>query len=211
MAKEKSRYHTFLFYPDADGVPEDWQERFERLGVPIAISPLHCMDKAKGGGFKKPHYHGIYVANNPVTTESVRNKLRGILSTENVECKAIAKVQIIRESVENVYLYLTHESKDAIKKGKYIYDKKDIIHLNNFDIERYIVIDVDTKKEALRAIVGLVRGYKITNMPDLFELLEVEGEAYGLSDSLVEEVIKANTGYLRLWFDGNYQKYHRPR
>ena len=84
------------------------------------------MDKAKGGGFKKAHYHGIYVAKNPVTSESVRNKLKAVLSSQEFECKAIAMVQVIHESVESVYLYLTHDSKDAIKKAKYRYNKDDI-------------------------------------------------------------------------------------
>ena len=33
-------------------------------------------------------------------------------------------VQIVHESVESVYDYLTHESKDAKAKAKHIYDKK---------------------------------------------------------------------------------------
>ena len=150
MAKEKSRNFTFLMYPDGEGFPDDWEIRLEKIGVPIAISPLHDKDKAKGGGYKKAHYHGIYIANNPVTAESVRNKLRGVLSTAEIECKAVAMVQIVHESVESVYDYLTHESKDAKAKAKHIYDKKDIKHINNFDIERYITIDVETKNKVLK-------------------------------------------------------------
>ena len=116
MSKEKSRYFTFLLYPDGEGFPSDWEDRLEKIGVPIAISPLHDKDKAKNRSYKKAHYHGIYIANNPVTAESVRNKLKAVLSLETEECKAVAKVQIVYESIESVYLYLTHESKDAIKK-----------------------------------------------------------------------------------------------
>ncbi|MBS7345752.1 MAG: replication protein RepB, partial [Caryophanon sp.] len=47
MAKEKSRNFTFLLYPDGDGFPSDWEERLEKIGVPIAISPLHDKDKNK--------------------------------------------------------------------------------------------------------------------------------------------------------------------
>lgn len=50
MAKEKSRNFTFLMYPDGEGFPDDWEIRLEKIGVPIAISPLHDKDKAKGGG-----------------------------------------------------------------------------------------------------------------------------------------------------------------
>ena len=47
MAKEKSRNFTFLMYPDGEGFPDDWEIRLEKIGVPIAISPLHDKDKAK--------------------------------------------------------------------------------------------------------------------------------------------------------------------
>ena len=79
---------------------------------------VHFMIKIKteNGGVKKRHYHGIYIANNPVTADAVRRKIKAVLSSEDIECKAVARVQVIYESVENTYLYLTHESKDAIKK-----------------------------------------------------------------------------------------------
>lgn len=212
MAKDKDRYFTFLVYPDGEGLPQNWKEKLESLGVPIAISPLHDKDKAEGGGYKKAHYHCIYIANNPVTADSVYRKLRRRLSSEEMECKAIARVQIVDKTVENVYLYLTHESKDAIAKRKYVYDKKDIVHLNNFDVERYISIDVETKREVLSFLISEVRSAKISNMPDLMDHLERELDNFESHLRLIEEVIKANTGYLRLWFDGNYQKYHRaPR
>lgn len=52
MAKEKSRFSRFVI-PRREGFPTDWEDRLERIGVPIAISPLHDKDKAKGGGYKK--------------------------------------------------------------------------------------------------------------------------------------------------------------
>lgn len=207
MAKEKSRFFTFLMYPDADGFPEDWEERLERIGVPIAISPLHNQDKAKGGGYKKAHYHGIYIANNPVTSESVRNKLKAVLSSKEFECKAIAMVQVIHESVESVYLYLTHDSKDAIKKGKYRYDKKDIKHINNFDIERYITIDIETKEKVFRTIIKLVKYNRISNIVELDDFIEQNGLDYGIDENLYFTSIQNKASLLRLYFDGNYQKY----
>ena len=106
-----------MLYPDGEGFPSDWEIRLELIGQPIAISPLHDQDKdKKNGDIKKRHYHGIYVANNPVTADSVRVRIQRALSSEVEECKAIARVQIVRTSIENVYLYLTHESKDAVVK-----------------------------------------------------------------------------------------------
>lgn len=210
MAKEKSRFFTFLLYPDGEGFPTDWEDRLERIGVPIAISPLHDKDKAKGGGYKKRHYHGIYIAKNPVTSESVRNKLRAVLSSEQEECKAVALVQIIHENVESVYLYLTHDSKDAIKKGKYRYDKKDIKHINNFDIERYITVDVETKNMTLRILINLIRHRGIPNVIDLQDFIEANGMDYGIDENLFFAAIENKTSILKLYFDAAYQKYVRP-
>lgn len=211
MAKEKSRNFTFLMYPDGEGFPDDWEIRLEKIGVPIAISPLHDKDKAKGGGYKKAHYHGIYIANNPVTAESVRNKLRGVLSTAEIECKAVAMVQIVHESVESVYDYLTHESKDAKAKAKHIYDKKDIKHINNFDIERYITIDVETKNKVLKILLELIRVYSIPNILDLHDFIDEQGESYGIDINLFLTTIENKSNILRLYFDGAYQRSKRRK
>lgn len=42
MAKEKSRYFTFLLYPES--IPSDWEMKLELLSVPMAISPIHDKD-----------------------------------------------------------------------------------------------------------------------------------------------------------------------
>ena len=101
MAKDKARYFTFLLYPES--IPNDWEMRLESIGVPIAISPLHDKDKSdvEGQEYKKAHYHVIYVAKNPVTADSVRFKIKGLLGD-----KSVALVKIIVTSIENMYLYL---------------------------------------------------------------------------------------------------------
>lgn len=209
MGKEKSRYFMFLLYPDNEGFPQDWEERLEKIGVPIAVSPLHDKDKNKNRTVKKPHYHGIYVANNPVTPESVRNKLKAVLSSEFIECKGVAKVQVIYESIESCYLYLTHESKDAIRKKKHVYDKADIKHINCFDIERYIVVDVETKNQTLKTLLQIIRAYSIPNILDLHDFIEENGMDYGIDMNLFLSTIESKSSILRLYFDGAYQRSRR--
>ena len=86
MAKDKSRYFTFLLYPES--IPEDWKSKLELIGVPIAISPFHDMDETpddvirNGKHYKKPHYHVVYVAKNPVTADSVRYKIKQLLGDQ---------------------------------------------------------------------------------------------------------------------------------
>lgn len=197
----KTRHFTFLLYPDS--LPEDWEMKLENLGVPIAISPLHDKDKTKSKDksrpYKKAHYHAIYVANNPVTADSVRKKLQRALTSDSVK-----KVQIV-DNIENMYLYLTHESKDAIAKKKHKYDKKDIKHLNLFDIDRYISLSVEDKEYILDQIIDLIRHFKIPNVLDLEAFIIKEGDGYGLQIKDVRTVMKAYNSMLRSYFDAAYQ------
>ncbi len=203
MAKEKSRYFTFLLYPES--IPNDWELKLETLGVPIAVSPLHDKDKSDVDGqkYKKPHYHVLYIAKNPVTADSVRWKIKKLLGE-----KSLAMVQVVL-NVENTYLYLTHESKDAIAKKKHVYDKADIKLINNFDIDRYVTLDVEEKAELFNVVVSLIRAYTLQNIFDLYDFIDENGEVYGLNINLVNEVISGKTGFMKLLFDGAYQRSKR--
>lgn len=202
MAKEKSRYFTFLLYPES--IPEDWLLKLELIGVPMAISPLHDRDKKEGKekGFKKEHYHVIYIAKNPVTAESVRLKIKRSLGNESV-----AMVQIIKTTVENMYLYLTHESKDAIAKKKHVYEKEDIRLINNFDVDRYITLDVEEKDDMFNLICDLIDEHELANIRELRRFIKARGAEYGISSmSIVNSVLRSHTGLIRLYFDGVYQE-----
>ncbi|WP_367376345.1 replication protein [Lentilactobacillus kefiri] len=202
MAKDKSRYFTFLLYPES--IPEDWKLRLELIGVPIAVSPLHDKDKSTvpGQKFKKPHYHVVYVAKNPVTADSVRYKIKHLLGDQS-----IAKVQIVIRSMMSMYLYLTHESKDAVKKKKHKYNKQDITLLSNFDIDRYISLDVEDKDDMLNTVCDLIDEYGIANIRELRRFVQSRGDEHGLPNmKIVNSVIRSHTALVRLYFDAVYQE-----
>lgn len=200
MVKEKARYFTFLLYPES--IPRDWELKLETLGVSMAISPLHDKDLSdiEGQKYKKAHYHVLYIAKNPVTADSVRKKIKLLLGE-----KSLAMVQIVL-NVENMYLYLTHESKDAIEKKKHVYDKADIKLLNNFDIDRYIVIDEYEKEELFNVICELIEEYQLANLLELAKFVRRYGSNYGLVGmKQVNKIIAPKSGLMRLYFDGAYQ------
>ena len=202
MSKEKARYFTFLLYPES--IPNDWIDNLELIGVPIAISPLHDKDLSdvEGQKYKKEHYHVIYVSKNPVTAESVRLKVKRSLGD-----KSVAMVQIVSTSMENMYLYLTHESKDAIAKNKHKYSKADIRLLNNFDIDRYITLDVEDKDDMLNGVCDLIDDHNLANMRELRRFVKLHGVEYGLpSMKIINSVLRAHTGLIRLYFDAVYQE-----
>lgn len=197
----KSRYFTFILYPES--IPDDWMLKLELIGLPIAISPLHDKDKSDviGQQYKKAHYHLVYIANNPVTAESVRLKIKRTLGD-----KSISHVQVIKTNVENAYLYLTHESKDAIAKHKHVYPRGDITHLNNFDIDRYITLSVEDKEAMLNLLCDVIDTVGLANMRELSRYIKSNGQYHGIeSMKQVNDIVKGSTGLIRLYFDGVYQ------
>lgn len=212
----KARYFSFLIYPES--IPNDWQECLEKLGLAMAVSPLHDCDEKKnkatwdnnndliinGRHYKKPHYHVLYIAKNPVTVESVRNKIKRALGV-----KAVSHIEIV-DSVENTFKYLTHESKDAVAKNKHVYAKTDIVYLNDFDIDRYIVLDENQKRELKNLLLNIIRKEHLVNVIHLLDFIEVHGAEHGVQNmSDVNDVITANAGGFRLYFDANYQMGYR--
>lgn len=221
MAKEKSRYFTFILYPES--IPEDWLIKLEEMDIPMAVSPLHDSDRkeklknetdkeykarlAEHGEYKKPHYHVIYVAKNPVTADSVRKRIQRALGD-----KSLSMVQVVVRGMNSMYLYLTHESRDAVAKKKHIYSKREIKLLNNFDIDRYIVLDESEKKELRRIAIEIIKKQHIVNVIELSDFITQYGEKYGIYDmSSIDDVIVGCTGLFRLYFDANYQNGFRTR
>lgn len=217
----KARHFTFIIYPES--IPENWQECLENMGVPMAVSPLHDLDvserkveemtaeeqaliKAGNTVYKKAHYHVIYVARNPVTMESVRKKVK-----RNLGDKAVSHIEIV-DNIAHVYKYLTHESKDAIKRKKHIYDKKDLVMINDFDIDRYITLDESEKRSLKNELLQLVKEKHLVNVIDLMGYLDEHAGEHGITNiNDVLDVVTANAGGFRLWFEGNYQCGYRAR
>ncbi|EFV98182.1 hypothetical protein HMPREF9171_0306 [Streptococcus agalactiae ATCC 13813] len=58
-------------------------------------------------------------------------------------------------------------------------------------------------------VVSLIRAYTLQNIFDLYDFIDENGETYGLTINLVNEVISGKTGFMKLLFDGAYQRSKR--
>ena len=209
----KGRVFTFLLYKDS--APDDFVELLTaKQDLPVAISPLHDKDKAEGkqlldedyikeyNGFKKPHYHGIIVSNGPLTAGAIRKRLQNVLGD-----KAVGLVQI-GHSVKGLYEYLTHESVDAVKKNKHVYPKEDIVHINNFDIARYVTVSADERKQNMNIVIDLICTYNLCNVIQLREFVIANPDC-GIDWAAASDVVDARGLTLRMYFDGVYQEGHK--
>ena len=79
----------------------------------------------------------------------------------------------------------------------------------NFDIDRYITVDVETKNQVLKNLLQIIRAYSIPNIIDLHEFIEENGMAYGIDMNLFLSTIESKSSILRLYFDGAYQRSKR--
>ena len=221
MAKkvEKGRNFAWLIYPES--APKDWKERLEKLDIPMAISPLHDKDvreidlstideltaeeqatlKAGKKLYKKAHWHGLGHLDGPITAEGFRLKLKRALGDG-----VVSHVEIV-DGVKSYYDYLTHESKDAIKKKKHKYDKADLTFINNFDIDRYITLDVEDKEDLFNEICDIIDDHDLANMRELKNFVKYHGAEDGLpSMKVIRSVMKMSSGIIRLTFDAVYQE-----
>lgn len=106
-----------------------------------------------------------------------------------------------------MYLYLIYEFKDVIVKNKYKYSKYDIVVLNNFDIDCYIMFDVEDKDDMLNDVCDLIDDYNLVNMCELRCFLKVYGLEYGMFGiKVVNLVLCVYIGLIRLYFDVVYQE-----
>lgn len=171
----------------------------------MAISPLHDQDKStvEGQTYKKPHYHVLYIAKNPVTTDAIRNKIKRCLGD-----KTVNHVEIV-DNVQNAYLYLTHESKDAKRKNKHVYSRADITLLCDFDIDRYVTLDDAQKKDLRNLVMNLICEKHLVNAAHLVDFIREHGTDYQIRIRDVADVIFQNAGGLRLLFDSQYQMGYR--
>ena len=76
-----------------------------KIGVPIAISPLHKdKDRKRKWWCKETALSRYLYCEQSCDCRCSEKKIKAVLSSEDIECKAVARVQVIYESVENTYL-----------------------------------------------------------------------------------------------------------
>lgn len=68
---------------------------------------------------------------------------------------------------------------------------------------------IENEKQSLKIILEIIREYQICNILDLYDFVDEHGEDYGLDMNTVNEVIQGKTGFMKLLFDGAYQRRKR--
>lgn len=111
---------------------------------------LHDSDKLLNGEEKKKHFHIWCRWENPQRNETIAKILQ--LNDKHNCCTAKSQKACIR--------YMTHETKDAIKLGKFRYDRNMIIsNLEKDELARIFLL-TENDPDKINSILQLIEQYK---------------------------------------------------
>jgi len=159
--KVKKRNWAAIIYPDS--LPNNWIDILQKTGLLIAVSPLHDKDINADETEKKPHYHVIFCYSGPTSFNVVKRITDEVNGT----------IPIPLENIRGYYRYFTHE--DNPEKTQY--DKKDIMHINGFNITDFVELTKSEISKIKREIRALIYEHCFTEYSDLMLFLDDEGNA----------------------------------
>lgn len=150
--------------------------------------------------YKKIHVHIIIAFNNVTTYKTALaefNKLSAPNKRAINTCRYIKK-----EHLENAHNYLIHNTENAKKEGKFLYDKSERITGNGFNIREYIKLGSEKKRKIKNEIFNLIEKEKITNISVLRETIE------NLKDEEYMEILNTYLGDFERVCKGVYMRYY---
>lgn len=179
----RQRVWLFLLYPDS--APEDWPTIASELQLPIAVSPLHCLDRYPNGELKKPHWHGI--------AQYTGKKSRAQVAAD---LAPIGAVRIVRaRDIAASTRYLCHLDIDPERvpgdRFKVRYPVQDIQTFGGFDADKYLTLRVSDKVVVQQEMREWVRSENVVDYdvfidfvdevrPDWAYMLDERGLAVGM-------------------------------
>ena len=191
---EKSKYWVGVLYPD--NMIDTWQDDIgDLLELPFAYC-IHDKDFDDVEDKRKTHVHLIVAFPNTTTYNHAFSVFSKLNAVGKVSVNCIEQVINIRQKYE----YLIHNTETCKKKGKYLYDFKERITGNNFDIGSYEQISNAEKNVMLKELCDVICEQNFTNFIDFY--------MYVVSnyDPNYFEIVKGYSGFLERLTKGNYQK-----
>lgn len=193
----KARYWQAIMYPE--NMIDDWQSEISNLlQVPFAYC-IHdkCLEK-DGKTPRKTHVHLIIAFGN-TTTES-----RALQVFKKLEKKGYSAIpnDCIQDiiSIKHAYYYLIHDTEDCRKKHKHVYDIKERITGNCFDIGNFEQLGTAQKNDMCKELCNVIIEKGYCNFSDFYMDIITN------FDTTYFEILKTNSGLFERLTKGNYQK-----
>ena len=191
---EKSKYWVGVLYPE--NMIDCWQEE---IGDVLELAYAYCIhdkDTDDVDDERKVHVHLIVAFPNTTTYKHAFSVFSKLNASGRVAVNCIEQVINIRQKYE----YLIHNTDTCKKKRKHLYDIKERVTGNNFDIGSFEQISIAEKNAMLKELCDVIVQQNFTNFIDFY--------MYVVSnyDTNYFEVLKGYSGFLERLTKGNYQK-----
>lgn len=193
---EKARYWVGVCYPE--NMIEDWESVIgEKLQLPYAYC-IHNKDFTTSKEDRKVHVHIMLCFPNTTTKKTAVTLFNKLSIDGQICCPSAEQVH----NVKFMYEYLIHNTEDCKKKGKFLYDSKDRILGNNFDIGAYEQISTSDKLFMAQELADLIVEQGFENLIDLYMFVSSNFEIQYF------EVLKSSGSFFSSLCKGNYLKNH---
>lgn len=190
-----ARYWVGILYPE--NMVEDWQLKIGDITeLPFAYC-VHDKDLDNDDDDRKVHVHIILAWPN-TTTYNNAFKVFNKLSADGK--RALNKIENV-VNIRHKYNYLIHDTESCRKQGKHLYDVKERITGNNFDIGAYEQISQAEKDAKLRELANDITNNGYSNFADFYM------HVLSNYDNSYFEIVKGYSGFLERLTRGNYQKW----
>lgn len=194
-----AKYWTGICY--LENMIEGWQDKCgDILQIPFAYC-IHDKDLDKAGEDRKPHVHFLLAFKNTTTYNHALETLQ-TLSEEGQRC--INKVERVIY-IRHIYEYLIHNTEDAKKAGKHLYETSERVERNNFDIGAFEQIDILDEMAMLKEVADMIIQCDIENFVDLYKLIISD------FDTQYFKLLKGNQHFFEALTKGNYLKNQQAR
>lgn len=196
---EKARYWCGILYPE--NMREDWQSSIADVIQLPCVWILHNKDHLRKTEFdkdeheRKNHVHLMVAFDGPTTKNNVL-KIFNKLSLDDLKC--CSTVESVN-SIRFMYNYFIHDTEQAKKDGKYLYDKNERHCCNNFDIGLYEQLSTVEKENMAKELCDLICDRNICNFVDFYKMVASE------YDIKYFEIIKGYSGLFERLTKGNFQ------
>lgn len=190
---ESAKYWQGICYPE--NMVDDWETEIYRLIQKPFAYCRHSKDKLVGTGERKDHVHLIIVWEAPTTKSWALYVFNRLSNGKNNCCSTVEACIDIR----NCYDYLIHDTEDARKKNKYLYEESDRITGNGFDIGAYEQINAVDK---IKMTIELQNFIEENDIVDYFTLGKMIAKYFDLK---YYQLYKESSGHFKGLVNGYWQ------
>ncbi|MGI6128385.1 MAG: Rep family protein [Planifilum sp.] len=192
----KARYWSGVLYPE--NMRSDWKDEISRVvQLPYAYC-VHDKDVDKKGELRKAHVHLIVAFPNTTTQKSALDLMQSLSAPGK---KAISTVEAVK-NIRFMYDYIRHDTADARKQHKHLYEVEERVCGNGFDIGSYEQISLADKRKMLMDLVTTIKENDIYNFADLTDfVVALHPEWF--------DVLVSNSGFLDRLMNGRYHNHIR--